>query len=584
MSTKILVCMGTSGISAGAREVVDVFKKELDRHSLSGKCQIIKTGDRGLFRDVLVDIITPQLGRLTYECIKPKDVPTIVENHLLHGEPVNTLLAGKDYEQFFAKQMRIVLANCGEIDPEDINDYIAHGGYTALRKALDMTPEQVIDEIKNAGLRGRGGAGFPTGRKWGLARASKGSEKYLICNADEGDPGAFMDRSILEGDPQAVIEGMIIAAHAIGMTAGFIYCREEYPLALERLDIAIAQAREKKFLGKNILNSKLSFDLTIKRGAGAFVCGEETAMIASIEGHRGMPRPRPPFPAEKGLWGKPTVINNVETLANISHIINKGAEWFSSIGTEYSKGTKVFALAGKVKNTGLVEVPMGTPIQDLIYGAGGGMLKKKVALKAVQIGGPSGGCIPASLLDTPIDYVTITQTGAIMGSGGFVVMDEKTCMVDIARYFLSFTVAESCGKCVPCRVGLKRLLEVLDEIAAGRGKEEHLTFLKEMGTSIKESALCGLGNSAPNPALTTLRYFMDEYLAHIRDGQCPAHVCTPLVKFIVLEEACTKCGQCSKACPAGAIQWQKKEFARIDKDKCIKCKACISACDFKAIA
>ena len=584
MSTKILVCMGTSGISAGAREVVDVFKKELDRHSLSGKCQIIKTGDRGLFRDVLVDIITPQLGRLTYECIKPKDVPTIVENHLLHGEPVNTLLAGKDYEQFFAKQMRIVLANCGEIDPEDINDYIAHGGYTALRKALDMTPEQVIDEIKNAGLRGRGGAGFPTGRKWGLARASKGSEKYLICNADEGDPGAFMDRSILEGDPQAVIEGMIIAAHAIGMTAGFIYCREEYPLALERLDIAIAQAREKKFLGKNILNSKLSFDLTIKRGAGAFVCGEETAMIASIEGHRGMPRPRPPFPAEKGLWGKPTVINNVETLANISHIINKGAEWFSSIGTEYSKGTKVFALAGKVKNTGLVEVPMGTPIQDLIYGAGGGMLKKKVALKAVQIGGPSGGCIPASLLDTPIDYVTITQTGAIMGSGGFVVMDEKTCMVDIARYFLSFTVAESCGKCVPCRVGLKRLLEVLDEIAAGRGKEEHLTFLKEMGTSIKESALCGLGNSAPNPALTTLRYFMDEYLAHIRDGQCPAHVCTPLVKFTILEEACTKCGQCFKACPAGAILWQKKEFARIDKEKCIKCKSCICACDFKAIA
>jgi NADH-quinone oxidoreductase subunit F len=584
MSTKILICMGTSGISAGAREVVEVFNKELARHNLSDKCRILKTGDRGLFRDVLVDIITPESHRITYEYIKPKDVPIIVESHLLNGEPVKALQAGKDYQQFFAGQMRIVLVNCGEIDPEDINDYIAHGGYRALKKALDMTPEQVIEEIKNSGLRGRGGAGFPTGRKWGLARASKGSEKYLICNADEGDPGAFMDRSILEGDPQAVIEGMIIAAHAIGATQGFIYCREEYPLALERLDIAIAQARGKGFLGKNILNTKLSFDITIKRGAGAFVCGEETAMIASIEGHRGMPRPRPPFPVEQGLWGKPTVINNVETLANISHIINKGAAWFSSIGTEYSKGTKVFALAGKVKNTGLVEVPMGTPIHDLIYGSGGGMLKKKVELKAIQIGGPSGGCIPTFLLDTPIDYVTIPQTGAIMGSGGFVVMDEKTCMVDIARYFLSFTVAESCGKCVPCRVGLKRMLEVLEEITQGRGKEEHLLFLWELGTSIKESALCGLGNSAPNPVLTTLEYFMDEYLAHIRDGQCPAHVCTPLVKFVVLEEACTKCGQCFKSCPAGAVEWQKKQFAKINKDKCIKCKACISACDFKAIA
>jgi len=584
MSVKILICMGTSGISAGAREVAELFKKEIDRHKLSDRCKIIKTGDRGLFRDVLVDIITPELGRLTYECIKPKDVPAIVENHLVNGQPVNTLLAGSDYEQFFAKQMRIVLVNCGEIDPEDINDYVAHSGYIALKKALDMTPERVIEEIKASGLRGRGGAGFPTGRKWELAMASKGAEKYLICNADEGDPGAFMDRSILEGDPQAVIEGMIIAAHAIGMTHGFIYCREEYPLALERLGIAIAQARERGFLGKNILGSKLSFDITVKRGAGAFVCGEETALIASIEGRRGMPRPRPPFPAEKGLWDKPTVINNVETLANISHIINKGADWFSSIGTEYSKGTKVFALAGKVKNTGLVEVPMGTPIQDLIYGAGGGMLKRKVGLKAVQIGGPSGGCIPASLLDTPIDYVTITQTGAIMGSGGFVVMDEKTCMVDIARYFLSFTVSESCGKCVPCRVGLKRLLEVLEEIAAGRGKEEHITFLREMGTSIKESALCGLGNSAPNPALTTLRYFIDEYLAHIRDHKCPAHVCSPLMKFTVVEESCTKCGQCSRVCPSGAIKWQKKEYARIDKDKCIKCKACIDACDFKAIA
>ncbi|MFA5252369.1 MAG: NADH-ubiquinone oxidoreductase-F iron-sulfur binding region domain-containing protein, partial [Phycisphaerae bacterium] len=458
MKTKILICMGTSGLSAGAEKVESIFKDELNRLKLIDKCEIVRTGDRGLFRDVLVDIITPELGRVTYEYITTADVPELAEKHVLSGKPVKKLLAGKDYEQFFAGQMRVVLSNCGEIDPESIDDYLAHDGYSSLKKVLDMAPEKVVEEIKKSGLRGRGGAGFPTGRKWELCRAVKSDEKYVICNADEGDPGAFMDRSVLEGDPHSVIEGMIIAGYAIGASHGYVYCRAEYPLAVQRVNKAISQAREKAILGKSVLGSTFSFDIRIKQGAGAFVCGEETALIASIEGDRGMPRPRPPFPVEKGLWGKPTVINNVETLANIRHIIIKGAEWFASIGTEKSKGTKVFALAGKVKNTGLVEVPMGTTIRELVFGPGGGMASKRLGLKAVQIGGPSGGCLPESLLDTPIDYESITQTGAIMGSGGMVVMDERACMVDMARFFITFTVAESCGKCVPCRVGLKRML------------------------------------------------------------------------------------------------------------------------------
>ncbi|MCD6473080.1 NADH-quinone oxidoreductase subunit NuoF [Candidatus Aerophobetes bacterium] len=582
MEIKVLICMGTSGLSAGAEEVARTFESELKRKNLIKKCKIIRTGDRGLFRDTLVDIITPD-GRVTYEYVKPEDVSKIVDEHLLQGRPVKRLQAGKDYKQFFAGQLRIVLSNCGEINPEDIDDYITHGGFNALKKVFSMVPDKVVDEIEKSGLRGRGGAGFPTGLKWKFCKNAKGDVKYVVCNADEGDPGAFMDRSVLEGDPQSVIEGMTIAGYAIGATEGFVYCRAEYPLAIKRLGMAISQAKEKGFLGKNILNNEFSFDITIKQGAGAFVCGEETALLASIEGRKGMPRPRPPFPAQEGLWGKPTLINNVETFANIRHIMMKGAEWFSSIGTEKSKGTKVFALAGKVKNTGLVEVPMGTTIRELIYGPGGGMMKKRIGLKGVQIGGPSGGCLPESLLDIPIDYESITQTGAIMGSGGMIVMDKKTCMVDMARFFLNFTVAESCGKCVPCRVGLKRMLEVIEKITEGKGKKEHINFLHEMGITIKNTALCGLGNTAPNPVLTTLKYFPNEYQAHIKNKSCPAHVCLELLKFEVIKENCVKCGQCYKACPVGAIDWKKKEYPKINKEKCIKCKSCINACDFMAI-
>lgn len=583
MKKRILICMGTSGISAGAEKVSQLFKEGLERHGLDHHYDIVMTGDRGLFRDVLVDIVSPDAERITYEYVTPDDVATIVEQHVVQGEPVKKLLAGEDYRQFFANQTRIVLANCGEIDPESLDDYVAHNGYTALQKAFNMSPEGVIKEMSIAGLRGRGGAGFPTWKKWDLCKQAEGDQKYLVCNADEGDPGAFMDRSVLEGDPHAVIEGMIIAGYAIGATAGYVYCRAEYPIAIKRLSKAIQQAEERGYLGENILGSNHAFHLTIKQGAGAFVCGEETALLASIEGRRGMPRPRPPFPANKGLWGKPTTINNVETLATVRHIFEKGGEWFASIGTEKSKGTKVFALAGKVKNTGLVEVPMGTTIRELIFGPGGGMLNKKDKFKGVQIGGPSGGCLPESLLDTPIDYESINQTGAIMGSGGMVVMDARTCMVDVAKFFLDFTVAESCGKCVPCRVGLKRTLEVLEEITAGRGKEDHLAFLQEMGTTIKSTALCGLGNTAPNPVLTTLRYFPEEYQAHIHEHVCPSRVCTALIRFEIIEANCVKCGLCFKACPTGAISWEKKQYPILEKSKCIKCKACIDACNFGAI-
>ncbi len=583
MKARILICMGTSGISAGAEEVAKCFKKELNKYNLQSKYEIIRVGDRGLFRDVLVDIIEPNEERITYERVKVIDVPKIVKNHLKNGEYIKGLQAGKDYKQFFARQMRIVLSNCGEIDPENIEEYIEKDGYEAAKKALKMKPEEIIEEIKKSGLRGRGGAGFPTGLKWEFCRKAKSDTKYIICNADEGDPGAFMDRSILEGDPHSVVEGMIIGAYAIGANEGYIYCRAEYPLAVKRLDKAIGQAREKKFLGKNIFGSRFSFDLVIKEGAGAFVCGEETALIASIEGKRGTPNPRPPYPAQKGLWGKPSNINNVETLANIRHIIDKGADWFSSIGYNKSKGTKVFAIAGKVKNTGLVEVPMGTTIREIVYGSGGGMVNKKIPFKAVQLGGPSGGCLPESLFDTPIDYESINETGAIMGSGGMVIMDQRTCMVDIARFFLSFTVAESCGKCIPCRIGLKRMLEVLEQISEGNGKEEHLKFLKDMSQTIIDTALCGLGNTAPNPVLTTIRYFKDEYQAHIKDRSCPSHVCTNLVRFEINEDKCIKCGQCFTVCPTGAIDLKKREYPILNKEKCIKCKACIDVCPVMAI-
>ena len=583
MKTKILICMGTSGISAGAEKVESNFKAELKKANLHDDCQITRTGDRGLFRDVLVDIITEKDGKVVYEYVKPEDVAIIVKEHIIGGKPVKKLKAGDDYNRFFANQSRVVLVNCGEIDPENIDEYIDNGGYEALKKVFDSTPEDIIEKVKKSGLRGRGGGGFSTGMKWQFCLDAKNDQKYVVCNADEGDPGAFMDRSVLEGDPNAVIEGMTIAGYAIGANAGYIYCRAEYPLAIKRLKIAIEQAKKKNCLGDNIFGSDFSFNIKIKQGAGAFVCGEETALLASIEGKRGNPVPRPPFPAQSGLWEKPTLINNVETFANIRHIIAKGPKWFSSIGTKDSTGTKVFALAGKVKNTGLVEVPMGTTIRELIDGPGGGMVSKRIPFKGVQLGGPSGGCLPESLLDTPIDYQSINATGAIMGSGGMIVMDERTCMVDIAKFFINFTVAESCGKCVPCRIGLKRMLEVLEKISQGKGTQQHIDFLKEMGESIKSTALCGLGQTAPNPVLTTLRYFEDEYVEHIKNHNCPSHVCNDLIKFEVVEDDCIKCGQCKKACPVDAIEWQKKEFAKIDNDKCIECKSCISACPVMAI-
>jgi len=577
---KILVCVGTSGVSAGAVKVADIFEKEIKKANLD--FQVIRVGDRGLFRDVLVDVIIDD-DRTIYEFVKPEEVKDIVKKHLIGKKPLDKLVAGEDYYKFFENQERIILKNCGEINPEDIKDYIKTEGYKALKKSFKMGPEKIIEELKNSGLRGRGGAGFPTGLKWQFARNSKGEEKYIICNADEGDPGAFMDRSILEGDPHAVIEGMVIGAYAIGATQGYVYCRAEYPLALKRLNIAMEQARNRGFLGKNILESGFDFDIVIKEGAGAFVCGEETALMASIEGKRGMPKPRPPFPAQKGLWEKPSNINNVETFANVRHIILKGADWFSKIGYKKSKGTKVFALAGKIKNTGLVEVPMGTKIGEILNGPGGGVVDKKIPIKAVQLGGPSGGCIPEDMFDTPIDYESITETGAIMGSGGMVVMDQKTCMVDVARYFLSFTVAESCGKCVPCRIGLKRMYEVLEKITEGNGTENHLKFLDEMSDTIKKTALCGLGNTAPNPVLTTMKYYYDEYEEHIKEKHCPAAVCINLIKFEINKDKCVKCGMCFKACPENAISWKKKEYPKIDKDKCIKCKSCINACKFMAI-
>jgi len=582
MKTRILVCCGTSGISAGANDVVDQFKLLLKKHKKSSSCELIRAGDRGLFRDVLVDIIEDK-NRTIYEYVTKEDVVEIVESHIMKGEIVKRLQAKESYAQFFKDQQRIVLKNCGEIDPDNIDEYISLEGYKAAEQALKVKPEEVIEELKKSGLRGRGGAGFPTGLKWEFCRKANGDQKYIICNADEGDPGAFMDRSILEGDPHSVIEGMIIGAYAIGASEGYVYCRAEYPLAIEKLSNAIEQATKKGFLGKNIFKSNFSFTLHIKEGAGAFVCGEETALMASIEGKRGMPNPRPPYPAQSGLWGKPSNINNVETFANVRHIILKGGDWFAGIGYKKSKGTKVFALAGKVKNTGLVEVPMGMTIRELIDGPGGGMVEKKIGFKAVQLGGPSGGCLPESLVDTPIDYESINETGAIMGSGGMIVMDQRSCMVDIARFFLSFTVAESCGKCVPCRIGLKRMLEVLEMITDGKGTKEHIDFLKELSETIKETALCGLGNTAPNPVLTTLKYFEEEYVAHISQRTCPSHVCTPLVKFEVIPEDCIKCGQCKKACPVDAVIWEKKQVAKIDKDRCIKCKSCITTCPVMAI-
>ena len=587
--TKIYICAGTGCTSSGSRKVANRLRSELASKDV--KAEICVTGCHGFCEQGPIVIIEP--ADIFYCRVQEEDVEEIVDRTLLKGEIVEKLLYKdpltqepiKNYRDisFYKLQHRVVLGNCGHIDPEDIDDYLQKEGYAGLKKALTtMTREEVIAEVKKSGLRGRGGAGFPTGLKWEFAYKSPGPKKYVVCNADEGDPGAFMDRSILEGDPHAVIEGMAIAAYAIGADEGYIYVRAEYPLATERLRIAISQAEDKGYLGENIFGSGFNFTLHIKAGAGAFVCGEETALLMSIEGNRGMPRVRPPFPAVNGLWEKPTNINNVETYANVPVILRKGADWYSSIGTEKSKGTKVFALTGKVKNTGLAEVPMGITMRQIIFDIGEGIQNNK-QFKAVQIGGPSGGCLPAELLDLPVDYDSLVQAGAMMGSGGLVVMDEDTCMVDVAKFFLNFTQSESCGKCTPCREGTKRMLEILTRITEGKGKMEDIDLLERLGKVIKSTALCGLGQTAPNPVLTTLKYFRHEYEAHIKDKKCPAGVCQALIKYEILADKCTGCTRCARNCPTNAISGKVKEPHVIDQEKCIKCGTCFEKCKFAAI-
>lgn len=583
----IKVCMGTGGIAAGGPGVVSAFREEIQaagiNASVENNCSVHNVGCRGFCaRDVLVDVIIDG-EKTTYEYIKSDMVPKIVQEHIRQGRPVGDWVVKEDYHTFHEKQVKVVLSDCGEVDPEDIESYVDRGGYEALKTVLaTMTPEETIELIKASGLRGRGGAGFPTGLKWEFARKAPGEPKYLICNADEGDPGAFMDRSVIEGNPHSVIEGMIIGAYAIGTLKGYVYIRAEYPLAVERLKIALDQARQSCFLGKKIQDRDFDFDIKIKLGAGAFVCGEETALIASIEGNRGMPRAKPPFPAQKGLWGRPTVINNVETLANIAHIIRNGADWFAQFGTEKSKGTKVFALTGKVKNSGLIEVPLGISLREIVYDIGGGIEGDR-KLKAVQTGGPSGGCITADMMDIAVDYESLAKAGSIVGSGGMVVLDETDCMVNIAKYFLEFTQAESCGKCVPCRIGTKRLLEILERITDGRGRPGDTGLLEKLSNDVKSASLCGLGQTAPNPVLSTLRYFRNEYEAHIHEKRCPAGVCKNLLTYSILEEFCKGCTMCARVCPAGAIVGEKKKPHKIIQEICVKCGACFETCKFKAI-
>ena len=594
----VLVCGGTGCTSSGSQKIINTLESEIKKNGLETEVQVVKTGCFGLCALGPIMIVYPE-GTF-YSMVKEEDIPEIVSEHLLKGRIVSRLVYDEtvaddgikslNETEFYKKQMRIALRNCGVINPEAIDEYIGCDGYEALGKVLTtMTPDDVIETTLDSGLRGRGGGGFPTGLKWKLAKGNDADQKYVCCNADEGDPGAFMDRSILEGDPHVVLEAMAIAGYAIGATQGYIYIRAEYPIAVDRHNVAIKQAREYGLLGKNIFGTDFCFDIELRLGAGAFVCGEETALMTSIEGHRGEPRPRPPFPAVKGLFGKPTILNNVETYANIPRIILLGADWFKSIGTEKSKGTKVFALGGKIKNTGLVEIPMGTTLREVVEEIGGGIPNGKT-FKAAQTGGPSGGCIPADLIDTPIDYDNLIAIGSMMGSGGLIVMDEDTCMVDIAKFFLEFTVDESCGKCTPCRIGTKRLLEMLDKITKGQATLEDIDKMEELCYYIKDNSLCGLGQTAPNPVLSTLKYFRDEYVSHVVDKKCPAGVCKDLLSYSIIKDKCFGCGMCAKACPAGAIvktdytaPGKKLPAYEIDSSKCVKCGACIDTCKFKAI-
>lgn len=581
----IRVGLGTCGIAAGGTAVYEALAQEIEKNNLS--IPLEKTGCIGMcYEEVLVDVISPQGETWTYGKVTAKMVPQIIDKHIMGGQAIDHWLVrspGKEPE-FLRKQERVALYNCGRIDPESLAGYRAQEGYEALKKAVtSMTPEEVIEEVFQSGLRGRGGAGFPTGFKWRATREAKGEPKYVVCNADEGDPGAFMDRSVLEGDPHALLEGMLIAGYAIGAKEGYIYIRAEYPLAIERLKKAIEQAQDAGLLGENILGTSFSFHIHIAQGAGAFVCGEETALLNSLEGDRGMPRLKPPFPAQSGLWQHPTNINNVETFANIPWIIRRGAAAFASYGQGKSKGTKVFALAGKVVRGGLVEVPMGVTLREIIYDIGGG-IKDGKAFKAIQMGGPSGGCIPAQLLDTPVTYEDITKTGAIVGSGGMIVVDESTCMVDLARFFLDFVQKESCGKCINCRLGTKRMLEILTRITTGEGQEGDLELLEDLALRVKEGSLCGLGQTAPNPVLTTLRYFQDEYEAHIREKRCPAKSCKALIQYTIDPDTCIGCGICKRNCPVEAISGEAKQPHTIDQELCSRCNTCYEVCPVQAIS